>query len=80
MRMTDKDTPHAPKRMLTSIGLRQNGQGKTLIKDRYHWVHRSLVDVVADCVCAFHVTLFSSPTLDLRPRLTRLHLATVATQ
>ena len=26
MRMTDKDTPHAPKIMLTSIGLRQKGQ------------------------------------------------------
>ena len=38
-----------------------------------------LVDVVADCVCAFRGTLFSWPALDLRPRLTGLHLATVAT-
>ena len=39
-RMTDKDTPHAPKRMLTSIGPQQ-GTGNTLINDRYHWLHRS---------------------------------------
>ena len=37
-----------------------------------------LVDVVADCVCAFHGTLFSLPALDLRSKLTGLHLATVA--
>ena len=40
MVMTDKDIPHAPKRTLTSIGLRQEGQENTLIKDRYHWPHR----------------------------------------
>ena len=100
MRMTDKDTLHAPKRMLTSIGLRQNGQGHTLIKKHYHWSHRSwscennplhfvshilpfarapIVDVVADCVCAFRGALFSSPALDLHPRLTRAHLEAVAT-
>ena len=39
MRMTDKDTPHAPKIMLTSMGPQQ-GTGNTLIKDRYHWPHR----------------------------------------
>ena len=38
-----------------------------------------LVDVVADCVCAFRGTLFSWPALDLRPRLIGLHLAAVAT-
>ena len=91
MRRTDKDTPHAPKIMLTSIGPQQ-WTGNTPIKDRNHWPHpRScendpshfvgpihrfalapLVDVVAGCVCAFCGTLFSSPALDLRPRLTGL--------
>ena len=39
MRMTDKDTPHAPKIMLTSIGPQQK-TGNTQLKDRYHWPHR----------------------------------------
>ena len=38
--MTDKDTPHAPKIMLTSIGSQQWTTGNTLIKDRYRWPHR----------------------------------------
>ena len=33
MSMTDKDTPHAPKIILTSIGPRQ--EGKALFKNRY---------------------------------------------
>ena len=40
MRMTDKDTPHAPKIMLTSIGSQQWTIGNTPIKDRYRWPHR----------------------------------------
>ena len=39
MRMTDKDTPHAQKIMLTSIGPQQ-WTGNTLIKDCYRWPHR----------------------------------------
>ena len=38
-----------------------------------------IVDVVVGYVCAFHGILFSSPALGLRPRLTGLRLATVAT-
>ena len=40
IKMTEKDTPHAPKIMLTSIKPRQKWTGNTLIKDRYHWPHR----------------------------------------
>ena len=39
MRMTGKDTPHAPKIMLRSIGP-QEGTGYILLKDRYHWPRR----------------------------------------
>ena len=39
MRMTERDTPRAPKIMLTSIRPRQ-GTGNTPIKDRYQWPHR----------------------------------------
>ena len=39
MRMTEKDTPHAPKIMLTSIGPQQ-WTGNTLIKGRYRWPRR----------------------------------------
>ena len=38
--LTDKDTPHAPKIMLTSIRPSTKGQENTPIKDRYHWPHR----------------------------------------